>query len=241
MRPAGGQGYILPSHGDATFGRRIGPFARLTRGGAISGVGNTSGSSAPDLVARRGDDLVTIAHQGTFNLGRPIPTGVNLAGANAILNVGDWDRDGSGDIVFRRASDGALILRRGDGRGGFAAAVKIADGFGAVRLLAAVGDMTGDGRPDLMGQPKGGSLRIYPGNGLAGLKASYVAHSPITAGQQVGHRAVELRRCTGHPLPQGQPSPRLLRQRSRRPHQVERRWAPTSRRTAGWSGSGTCA
>ena len=186
VRTAGGKGYILPSHGDATFGRRVGPLGRLTRGVAISGVGNTRGNPAPDLVARRGDNLVTIPHKGTFNLGRPIPTGVNLGGANTILNVGDWDRDGSGDIVFRRAFDGALILRRGDGRGGFAAAVKIADGFGGVRLLAAVGDMTGDGHPDLMGQPRGGSLRLYPGNGLTGLKPSYVAHSAVTAGDQVG-------------------------------------------------------
>jgi hypothetical protein len=186
VRSAGGKGYIVPSHGDGTFGRKIGPFSRLTRGGAISGVGNTTGGPAPDLVLRRGDDLVTIAHHGTFNLGRPIPTGVNLSGANAVLNVGDWDRDGSGDIVFRRATDGALILRRGNGRGGFAAAVKLADGFGSVRLLAAVGDMTGDGKPDLMGQPRGGSLRLYPGNGLAGFKASYVAHSPVTANKQVG-------------------------------------------------------
>ena len=186
VRTAGGKGYILPSHGDATFGRRVGPLGRLTRGVAISGVGNARGNPAPDLVARRGDNLVTIPHKGTFNLGRPIPTGVNLGGANTILNVGDWDRDGSGDIVFRRAFDGALILRRGDGRGGFAAAVKIADGFGGVRLLAAVGDMTGDGHPDLMGQPRGGSLRLYPGNGLTGLKPSYVAHSAVTAGDQVG-------------------------------------------------------
>ncbi|HET8962120.1 FG-GAP-like repeat-containing protein [Nocardioides sp.] len=186
VRTAGGQGYVLPSHGDATFGSRIGPFARLTRGGQISGVGNVTGNSAPDLVARRGADLMTIAHHGTFNLGRAIPTQVNLAGANAVLNVGDWDRDGSDDIVFRRSSDGALILHRGDGQGRFAAAIKIASGFGAVRLLDAVGDMTGDGLPDLMGQPRGGSLRIYPGNGLAGLKNSYAARSPITASRQVG-------------------------------------------------------
>ena len=186
VRLAGGSGYILPSHGDATFGRRIGPFERLARGGAFSGVGNTTGNQAPDLVAKRGDDLVTIPHHGTFNLGRPIPTGVSLAGADDVLNVGDWDRDGFGDIMFRRRSDGALILRRGDGKGGFAAAAKIADGFGTVRLLAAVGDMTGDGRPDLMGQPRRGSFRIYPGNGLAGLKSSYVAHSPVTASGQIG-------------------------------------------------------
>jgi len=54
-----------------------------------------------------------------------------------------------------------------------------------VGLLAAVGDMTGDGYPDLMGQPAGGAIRIYPGNGLQGLKTSYVAHGRIDAGTQV--------------------------------------------------------
>ena len=186
VRPSAGDGYIVPSHGDGTFGRRIGPFSRLSRGAGISGVGSTTGNRAPDLVARRGDDLLTIGHRGTFNLGRPIATGVDLSRANAVFNVGDWDRDGFGDIVYRRASDGALVLRRGDGRGGFAAGLKLAEGFGAVRLLAAVGDMTGDGKPDLMGQPKGGSMRIYPGNGTAGLRASYPAHSPVTATRQIG-------------------------------------------------------
>ena len=63
--------------------------------------------------------------------------------------------------------------------------MKLAAGFNGVALLAAVGDMTGDGWPDLMGQPRGSSMRIYPGRGLSGLKASYVAHSAISAGRQV--------------------------------------------------------
>ena len=45
--------------------------------------------------------------------------------------------------------------------------------------------MTGDGWPDLMGQPAGSSMRIYPGDGLDGLKDSYVAHSAINAARQV--------------------------------------------------------
>ena len=44
--------------------------------------------------------------------------------------------------------------------------------------------MTGDGYPDLMGQPKGGAIRIYPGNGMSGLRASYVAHGAITPGSR---------------------------------------------------------
>ena len=47
----------------------------------------------------------------------------------------------------------------------------------SVRLLTAVGDITGDGRPDLLGQPRGGSMRIYPGNGATGFRAGYVAHA----------------------------------------------------------------
>ncbi len=54
-----------------------------------------------------------------------------------------------------------------------------------MRLLAAVGDMTGDGCPDLTGQARGGSMRIYPGNGVKGLKKSYVAYSAIDARRQV--------------------------------------------------------
>ena len=45
--------------------------------------------------------------------------------------------------------------------------------------------MTGDGWPDLTGQPGTGAMRIYPGAGPKGLRASYVAYSAIDAGRQV--------------------------------------------------------
>ena len=45
--------------------------------------------------------------------------------------------------------------------------------------------MTGDGWPDLMGQPDGRAMLIYPGNGMSGLKDSYVAYKRIKAGVQV--------------------------------------------------------
>ena len=78
-----------------------------------------------------------------------------------------------------------LYLYRGNGNGALSAAVKMVDGFGSVKLLSAVGDITGDGYPDLMGQPSGGSMRIYPGDGRSAFKTSYVAHSAISAAQQV--------------------------------------------------------
>jgi hypothetical protein len=114
-------------------------------------------------------------------------TGQRFPAADLILNVGDWNGDGNGDVVTRSGGSGLLYLYRGNGTGGLAAPVGMsAASFGSVRLLAAVGDMTGDGYPDLMGQPSGRSMRIYPSNGGTGLRTSYVAHSAIGAAQQLG-------------------------------------------------------
>ena len=183
VRLEGGAGFIRPAREDGTFGYPLGPISRVEAGSRIGGA-QVTGDATPDLVVRRGDDLVTFANKGTFDLGRPIPTGITLRGADALLNAGDWDRDGFGDIVYR-TSRGVLKLRRGNGKGGFPSTVRLAGGFGSVNLLAAVGDMTGDGWPDLMGQPGTGAMRIYPGKGLAGLQPSYVAYSRIEAGRQV--------------------------------------------------------
>ena len=183
VRAEGGAGFIRPSRADGTFGHPLGPIRKLRRGSSISAA-HATGDGTPDLVVRRRADLVMFANKGTFDLGRPIPTGVTLRRANAVFNAGDWDRDGFGDIVLR-TKRGVLQLRRGDGNGGFAAPVRLARGFRSVGLLAAVGDMTGDGWPDLMGQPGTGAMRIYPGKGLAGLRPSYVAYGRIAAARQI--------------------------------------------------------
>ncbi len=60
-------------------------------------------------------------------------------------------------------------------------------GFGSVRLLAAVGDLTGDGHPDLPG-PAGGRVRCGSTRATAGrgFRASYVAHAALTGTRQLG-------------------------------------------------------
>jgi hypothetical protein len=182
---AGEPGTVRPLLADGAFGRPVVEVAR-SRGATAVSAANLTGNAAPDLLGRRGGDLVTFANTGGFELGAPIATGLDLSGSDLVLNAGDWDRDGFGDLVTRSAGNGALYLRSGNGRGRFPKALKIGSGFGSVGLLAAVGDMTGDGYPDLAGQPAGKDLRIYPGNGLNGLKPSYVAHGPIAAARQVG-------------------------------------------------------
>ncbi len=149
-----------------------------------------AGTEHPDLLVRRASDgmafIVPLRATATrYKVGKPIATGVDLSGISVFMNAGDWDRDGHSDIVIRNPDNGALYLARGLGGGKFDPFQKLAKGFRGVRLLAAVGDMTGDGWPDLMGQPKGGDMRIYPGKGLDGVRTSYVAHRAITANRHI--------------------------------------------------------
>jgi hypothetical protein len=122
---------------------------------------------------------------GNYVVGKRMRTNIDLARADKVMMAGDWDRDGHTDIIQRRASDGTLFLRRGTSTPRFHPGIRLARGFKDVDLLAAVGDMTGDGWPDLMGQPKGGAMRIYPGNGTRGLKPSYVAYSGVSGWRQI--------------------------------------------------------
>jgi hypothetical protein len=179
------QGYILPARGDGSYGHPLGRVRRVAGMSSVSAA-DLLGSGEPDVVGRRQGRFVLLRHAGTFDAGAPIATGMTLAKANVILNVGDWDRDGFGDVIARSSGNGALYLHRGDGSGRFGPSIRVGVGFGKVKLLAAVGDMTGDGWPDLMGQPAGGAMRIYPGAGVNGLRPSYVAYGTIQAGRQVG-------------------------------------------------------
>ncbi|CUR59429.1 N-acetylmuramoyl-L-alanine amidase, family 2 [metagenome] len=177
--------YVFPNLGTTTFGHWLGPLLAFSKTELISSGGNLVNGGPTDMLGRRGDALVVIAHRGTWNTSAPVATGLKLGQATMLLNVGDWDRDGDGDLIVRTRI-GELRLRIANGDGTFAPPETIGTGFDKVGLLSAVGDLTGDGYPDLMGQPTGGAMRIYPGRGLSGLKPSYVAHSRISASRQVG-------------------------------------------------------
>ncbi len=186
VRREGGHAYVLPGRGDGTVGAARGPVKRLKGRGDLAGAGDVTGSPAPDLVSRRGDEMLVFTGTGTFDTGAVVETNVRAKGADLVLNAGDWDGDGHGDLIVRQRKKGAVKVRSGDGTGSFAKAVKIGHRMGDVRMLEVVGDMTGDGWPDLMGQPSGGAMRIYPGRGLEPLGPSYQAHSALSGTRQVG-------------------------------------------------------
>ncbi|HEX6246439.1 MAG TPA: FG-GAP-like repeat-containing protein [Nocardioidaceae bacterium] len=179
--------FVYPGNGKGGLEPRLGAFSQFAGMNYLAPVGHMTGDDSVDLVGRNAHGRVFVyTHNGYRNVEAVTDTGIAAGRANLVLNVGDWNGDGYGDIMTRSAKTGALYLRTGDGRGRFASAVFAAKGFGGVTLLASVGDITGDGNPDLMGQPSGKAMRIYPGNGGTGFKASYVARSAISANAHTG-------------------------------------------------------
>lgn len=145
---------------------------------------NLAGTATPDIVMRRKSDgrgvVATIVNvDGRYRFGSVIDTGRSFAGLTKIWKAGDWDRDGYVDVIGVRRSDTRLLLYRGTGGGKLAAPRVLTGSASHWRLTAPVGDMTGDGWPDLMAQPLGGPMRIFPGYGLNGFKASFPAYAAV--------------------------------------------------------------
>ncbi|MFI1091881.1 FG-GAP repeat domain-containing protein [Streptomyces sp. NPDC020917] len=89
--------------------------------------------------------------------------------------------DGRADLVARDGS-GVLWLYRGTGSAAapFAARVRIGGGWNMFSALAGTGDVTGDGRADLVARDASGVLWLYHGTGSAA--APFAARVRIGAG-----------------------------------------------------------
>jgi hypothetical protein len=184
---ATGLTYLFPGDGAGGFKPRTGGWTRFQGVTRLTVVGQVTGSTRPDVVGIdvRGR-LLAYGHNDRANLGRVIDTGTVLGDIDLLLSVGDWNGDGRGDVMTRRASTGALHLRLGRTRGRLGAPVQVRADFRGVTRLAAVGDMTGDGYPDLVGRDSTGKDRVYPSNGTTGFAASTVLRPTVRGRRQVG-------------------------------------------------------
>ncbi|MFE0651997.1 FG-GAP-like repeat-containing protein [Streptomyces sp. NPDC059534] len=91
---------------------------------------------------------------------------------NAFTRHGDFSRDGREDVLAREKATGKLWLYPGSGTGGFGARKLMGGGWNGMSRITAFGDLTGDGRSDLLAVEKAtGKLWLYPGTASGGLGA----------------------------------------------------------------------
>src|SRR5690349_20886523 len=103
-----------------------------------------------------------------FNLGMrlDLAAGVQTKG----VTVGDVNNDGKLDLLAANANSGTVSLWLGDGAGGYGARTDFVTAMtGSNTSSVAIGDMNGDGRPDLIVVNSNvDSIVVLLGNGLGG-------------------------------------------------------------------------
>jgi hypothetical protein len=131
--------------------------------------GDFNGHGWSDLIARQtsSGSLYLYPGNGTA-FGSRLRIGTGLSGLNSITRLGDFNRDGHEDVIARESATGSLWLYPGTGAG-FSTRARIGrNGWNSMREITPVGDLDGDGFPDLLSvQASTGSLLFYPGRGMS--------------------------------------------------------------------------
>lgn len=175
---------IRPGLGGFSFGPALGPWGFAT---GLTGLSASRVSAGRMIVAGRRADgsLVSARTNGQRNVLAPIDTGIRIPNPAQLLSAGDWNRDGKADIVTRGVGGDTLMLRLGNGSGGFAPPRAMAWKFANVTRLAAVGDIDGDNNPDLVAQ-FGKLTKVYLGDGKVGVRKSVTAPAKLRTYNQIG-------------------------------------------------------
>ncbi|WP_406061069.1 VCBS repeat-containing protein [Streptomyces sp. NBC_01077] len=163
--------WLYLGKGDGTFATRVKVGTGWQIYDKIAGGSDLDGDNRPDLVATDSAGYLWF-YKGTGNYAKPFGPRLRVSSGwnayNQITAVGNIATSpgtdlGAGDLVARDRA-GVLWLFRGTGGSGFGSPIRIGAGWQAFSQLVGAGDVTGDGRPDLIAYGAGGTY-VYRSTG----------------------------------------------------------------------------
>ncbi|MFD7325590.1 N-acetylmuramoyl-L-alanine amidase [Streptomyces sp. NPDC059875] len=135
-----------------------------------------------DVVGRDASGVLWY-HQGSGNPSAPfkarIKVGPGWGGYDKIVGMRDLTGDGKADLLAREKS-GTIYLYQGTGNPAvpFTTRAKLGTGWHGYTIILGAGDLTGDGKADILGREASGVLYMHKGTGNAA--------APYTSRIQVG-------------------------------------------------------
>ncbi|MFE2709770.1 FG-GAP-like repeat-containing protein [Streptomyces mirabilis] len=153
----------------------------------LTAPGDISGDGRPDLIARDTATGTVYLYKGTSTgkLSARVKLYANWKTYKKVVGVGDLNGDGIGDLLAQDKTN-TLYRYYGTGKGSFGARTKVFAGWGgSYDVVVGAGDITGDGKADLVARDTAGNLYRQNGTG----KGSFAARVKIGSGWQ-GYRGL---------------------------------------------------
>ncbi|MFF2007540.1 FG-GAP-like repeat-containing protein [Streptomyces sp. NPDC058195] len=167
---------VTPSTAYTSLGTGWNQYNVLTSPGDISGDGRA------DLIARQSStgDVYLYKATSTGKLSSRVKIASKWTGYKKIVGAGDLNGDGYGDLLAQDKSN-ELWRYNGTAAGTFKSRVKVFDNWGSsYNVVVGVGDITGDGRADLVSRDTSGTVWRNNGNG----KGSFGGRTKAASGWQ---------------------------------------------------------
>lgn len=153
----------------------------------LTSPGDITGDGRADLIARRAstNDIYLYKATGSGTLSARVRI-AKWSGYKKIVGVGDLNGDGYGDLLAQDASN-ELWRYGGTAAGGFRARVKVADNWGtSYNVVVGVGDITSDGKADIVSRDTSGRLWRNNGDG----RGSFGPRTAIATTGWQGYKAL---------------------------------------------------
>ncbi|MFJ4829864.1 FG-GAP repeat domain-containing protein [Streptomyces sp. NPDC088747] len=148
------------------------PYTTLVTGGwngydVLTAPGDVTKDGRPDLLARNASTGAVYLYKGTSTgkFATRVKLYDNWKTYKKVVGTGDLNGDGIGDLVAQDRTN-ALYRYYGTGKGTFASRVKVTATWGInYDVVVGPGDITGDGRADLVARDTAGNLYRQSGTG----------------------------------------------------------------------------